>query len=143
MLNQGADQDDNITSMGANEFVHGVGVQPNNGGRPQFLHNNTTGGFAIHPDGTANCQKGQQGYAYGLNRFRPSGYDAYRRAVVDQPKPDESIDFGSTHKTFDRQGRGSGRNAPRVPAGETFTQTPGGNADQLPSGGRDNLVEKP
>src|SRR3954466_7836575 len=56
LLNNGNGDPDNVTTMGANEFVHGV---PNsnpiqhgeNGGVPQFVHNNTVGGWAVHPDG--------------------------------------------------------------------------------------------
>ena len=151
LLNDGYSGDDNVSSQGANEFVHGV-ANPNdprnnpaspasNGGRPQHLHNNTTGGDAVHPDGRANCQKGQQGYAYGLNRFRPAGYDAYARAVVDQPVPDDSIDFGPTFDKYDREGRGVGLGPARVPAGETFTVHPGGTAQQLPAGGLPNKVQ--
>jgi virulence factor Mce-like protein len=149
LLNNGYGGPDNITSMGANEFVHGAtpsnpmqGGQ--NGGVPQFVHNNTTGGWAIHDDGRADCMKGQQGYAYGLNRFRPEdGYDAYARAVVDQPLFTDEPDFGSTFRSFDKNGHGSGRNLDRVPEGQTFTRNPGGAAAQLPEGGRPNQVDVP
>ena len=149
LLNNGANLPDNVTSMGANEFVHGV-MAPDpvrnsqNGGRPQHVHNNTTGGDAIHADGRANCQKGQQGYAYGVNRFRPAdgSYDAYARAVVDQPAPDPSVDFGPTFDRFDINGRGSGTGPLRVPEGQTFTRAPGGRAMQLPSGGLPNQVQQ-
>jgi virulence factor Mce-like protein len=151
LLNNGYSGADNVTTMGANEFVHGVTSsdprtqrdgQGANGGAPQHVHNNTTGGDAIHPDGRANCQKGQQGYAYGLNRFRPAGYDAYARAAVDQPVPDDSIDFGPTWDRYDINGRGSGLNAARVPKGETFTVKPGGTGAQLPAGGLPNRVQQ-
>ncbi len=147
LLNNGNGDPDNVTSQGANEFVHGVPANPvqhaTNGGSPQFLHNNTTGGTAVHPDGTADCMKGQQGYAYGLNRFRPDGYEAYRRAVVDAPVFDDFPDFGPSFAKFDKQGRGSGRNLARVPEGQTFSQDPGGLGAQLPSGGRPNETEGP
>jgi hypothetical protein len=148
LLNQGNGDPDNITTQGANEFVHGVPTDNplehgNNGGSPQFVHNNTTGGLAITPDGKAYCQKGQQGYAYGVNRFRPDGYEAYRRDVIDQPLYDPNVQFGSTWAKFDRNGHGSGRSLSRVPEGETFTQTPGGIAAQLPEGGRPNKLDVP
>ena len=146
LLNDGNRDPDNVSAQGANEFVHGVPADPIqhslNGGRPQHVHNNTTGGYAIHADGRADCQKGQQGYAYGLNRFRPKGYDAYARAAVDQPVFSDTPDFGPTFKTYDRNGRGHGLGPARVPAGETFTQNPGGTAQQLPSGGLPNKVQK-
>jgi hypothetical protein len=134
--------------MGANEFVHGVPTADprhgQNGGRPQHVHNNTTGGDAIHNDGRANCQKGQQGYAYGVNRFRPAdgSYDAYARATVDQPAPDDSIDFGPTFDTIDINGRGQGVGPLRVPAGQTFTREPGGTGMRLPQGGLPNKVQR-
>jgi len=148
LLNQGNGDPDNITKMGANEFVHGVPSDNpidhgNNGGTPQFAHNNTTGGWAIHPDGTADCMKGQQGYAYGVNRFRPAGYDAYARDVVDQPQFNDYPNFGPTWAHYDKNGHGSGANTLRVPAGETFTQNPGGIAAPLPEGGRPNKLDVP
>jgi virulence factor Mce-like protein len=146
LLNNASSQDDGVTSQGANEFVHGVGTNtndPTHAGVPQFLHNNTSGGYAIAPDGSAYCQKGQQGYAYGVNRFRPDGYGAYRRSVVDQPVFSPTPNFGPDFAYQDRNGKGVGLGPDRVPAGETFTQNPGGNAMQLPSGGRPNKVEGP
>src|SRR3954470_11146361 len=50
LLNNGATQDDDIGTMGANEFVHGVNVStanPTVAPVPQFLHNNQVGGVAI------------------------------------------------------------------------------------------------
>jgi virulence factor Mce-like protein len=154
LLNDSNADPDNVTAQGANEFVHGV-PDPNpvnhtkNGGDPQYVHQNTVGGMAIHPDGRADCMKGQQGYAYGLNRFRPKGYDAYARAVVDQPIFSDSPDFGPTYAHYNttpaHDGKGVGLGPSRVPAGETFTQTPGGPYTEdpggtLPSGGLPNQV---
>ncbi|MCW2990206.1 MAG: hypothetical protein JWM73_800 [Solirubrobacterales bacterium] len=146
LLNNANGDPDSVVSQGANEFVHGVANEnpvehAQNSGRPQHVHNNTTGGDAIHDDGSANCQKGQQGYAYGVNRFRPKGYDAYARAAVDQPAPD-AANFGPTFDTFDINGRGQGVGPLRVPKGETFTRAPGGSAMQLPSGGLPNRVQE-
>jgi virulence factor Mce-like protein len=150
LLNQANGDPDSVTSQGANEFVHGVPASTpvqhgQNGGVPQYLHNNTSGGDAIHADGTAKCIKGQQGYVYGLNRFRPggAGYDAYRRAAVDQPLEDPKVTFGPTFAHFDKQGRGVGTGPTRVPAGETFTAEPGGTALKVPAGGLPNQVAKP
>jgi virulence factor Mce-like protein len=147
LLNNGNGDPDNVTAMGANEFVHGVPAadpvrHDENGGRPQHAHNNTTGGDAIHDDGRANCQKGQQGYAYGLNRFRPEGYDAYARAAVDQPLLDPATNFGPTFDTYDVHGRGQGTGPAQVAPTQTFTRVPGGRAAQLPSGGLPNRVQE-
>jgi ABC-type transporter Mla subunit MlaD len=147
LLNNANGDPDSVGTQGANEFVHGVpSSNPvehgNNGGRAQFVHNNTFGGYAIHPDGTADCQKGQQGYAFGLNRFRPAGYDAYKRAVVDQPVFTDTPNFGPTHQYYDANRNGFGLSPAAVPPGETFTQDPGGSAAQLPTGGLPNQVPK-
>ena len=146
LLNNGSGDPDNVTSMGANEFVHGVRSNPaqnqNNGGRPQHVHNNTVGGYAIHPDGTSNCQKGQQGYAYGLNRFRPKGYDAYARAAIDQPLATETPDFGPTADTYSLAGKPQGLQPNGVDPTQTFTRDPGGRAAQLPQGGLPNKVQE-
>jgi virulence factor Mce-like protein len=147
LLNNGNSDPDNVTSQGANEFVHGVAAPDpvrhgQNGGRPQHVHNNTTGGDAIHPDGRANCQKGQQGYAYSVNRFRPDGYDAYARASIDQPVYAPEPDFGPTYDTYDIHGRGQGLNRDRVYPTQTFRRNPGGRGMQLPSGGLPNQIQR-
>jgi ABC-type transporter Mla subunit MlaD len=129
LFNSGDRQNDSVTgSMGANEYATGKGVQDDDAIR-QYAHTNTAGGLAITKDGEADCIPGQQGYAYGANRYDNTDDKFYRRAVVDQanglvndpPK-------GSTYAKFDERGRGSGRNRPRVPEGQTFTHLPGGRA---------------
>jgi hypothetical protein len=126
LLNQGAPQEDSVTSMGANEFVHGHDVRPVNGGVPQHLHANTFGGQAVTPEGRANCQVGQQGYLHAANRFAKD-QRTYGRVVVDTPTREQhDLELGSTYRTYDREGNGQGRNLPRVPAGQTFTAEPGG-----------------
>ena len=56
LLNDGTLQDDAVTNMGANEFVHGSGAIPGLfGGRPQYLHANTFGGSAINAQGSSPC----------------------------------------------------------------------------------------
>jgi virulence factor Mce-like protein len=138
LLNDGNRDPDNVSAQGANEFVHGVPADPIqhslNGGRPQHAHNNTTGPWAVNDDGTANCAKGQQGYAYGLNRFRPAGYDAYARAAVDAPVYTREPNFGPTVGKLGADGRGIGTGPTAVPKGQTFTREPGGTAAQLPGG---------
>jgi ABC-type transporter Mla subunit MlaD len=129
LLNTGDRQDDNVSnSMGANEYATGRGVQSPQAIR-QYAHTNTAGGAAINKDGEADCNPGQQGYAYGANRYDNTPNKFYKRAVVDQlnglvtdaPK-------GSTFAKFGKDGRGAGRNRPRVPEGQTFTHIPGGRA---------------
>jgi ABC-type transporter Mla subunit MlaD len=147
LLNNANGDPDSIVASGANEFVHGVPTgnpvqHGSNGGRPQHLHNNTGGDVAVHRDGRADCLKGQQGYAYGLNRFRPPGYDAYARASVDAPAFSETPDFGPTYDHYDRQGHGIGLGPRHVPPAETFTTTPRGTAAQFPDGGLPNRVQR-
>ena len=129
LLNNGANQPDNVTSMGANEFVHGHGdVLPNNGGVRQHLHGNTWGNSAIRDDGNADCQTGQAGYLERANKFSPYG-DHYERAVVDTPTLADYPTFpriGPHFRTFDKNGKGSGLTRDRVPEGQTFTAQPGG-----------------
>src|SRR4051794_13873311 len=136
LLNNGATQDDDIGTMGANEFVHGVNVStanPTVAPVPQFLHNNQVGGVAIDSQGRAACYNGQRGYVWSRNDFRPGGYEAYARDVVDAERVDDPYFAGGPHyRTYDRQGRGHGLFAARVPSGETFTPAPGGRAAQLP-----------
>jgi virulence factor Mce-like protein len=137
LLNNANGDPDSITSMGANEFVHGVPADnpiqhSQNGGVPQFLHDNQIGGVAIDSQGRAACYNGQRGYAYSRNYYRPAdGYEAYARANVDAEVVDDAYPGGPHFKTYDRQG-GHGLFATRVPPGETFTARPGGRGAQLP-----------
>jgi hypothetical protein len=131
MANDGAPQDDSVTSIGANEFVHGHGTAPGvNGGRPQILHGNTYGGSAINPQGNASCSAGQDGYIYAGNPLTPNK-DVYGRDVVTQQRALRKIypgwpPLGPTFAHYDKQARGFGRNPNHVPDGETFTNVPGG-----------------
>jgi virulence factor Mce-like protein len=128
LLSDGAVQDDSLQQMGANEFVHGDAVVPGLfGGRPQYLHNNTFGSNAVNPQGYANCAAGQAGYLASANRYTPDP-KAYGNAVVDPARSLKDIlpRVGSTYAHYDRQGRGIGRNPDHVPAGETFSDAPGG-----------------
>jgi len=133
LLNTGDRQDDNVSnSMGANEYATGRDVQPGPGseGIRQYAHTNTAGGLAIDKRGEADCLPGQQGYAYGANRFDDTPDRFYKRAVVDQANGilEEPVK-GTTFRKFDKNGRGSGRNRIRVPEGQTFTHIPGGRAN--------------
>jgi ABC-type transporter Mla subunit MlaD len=98
----------------------------------EYLHANAYGAPAVTPNGEANCVAGQQGYAFGANTGDPTPDGFYRRAVTDQSNnldPATAPRVGSTYREFDINGRGSGRNRDRVPAGQTFSDFPGGRAD--------------
>jgi virulence factor Mce-like protein len=124
LLNDGPNQADSVTQIGANEFANGKNVQPNNGGVPEFLHGNTWGAMATDPQGRANCQAGQAGYLDKGNRFSPYGKH-YEHAVVDTPAYDNKP-IGPNYLTFDKNGKGSGTTLDHVPDGQTFTPEPGG-----------------
>ena len=130
LLNNGDDQHDDVTSFGANEFVHGKGMVNPRGVR-QYLHGNPMGGNAILPDGSADCTPGQQGYAYSADANDPTPNHEYRRTVVDHLNgvfPGTVPAKGATYEKFDRNGRGHGQGPSRVPEGQTFTDIPGGRA---------------
>jgi hypothetical protein len=118
-----------VGSAGANEFANGKNVQSNNGGVPQFLHNNFYGD-AVTPDGHANCTVGQQGYVYSSNPYDPTPDHYYKRASVDHPFQDKPV--GPSFKQFDPSGHGVGLNPDTVPPGETFTSRPGGRGVDTP-----------
>jgi virulence factor Mce-like protein len=124
LLNDGPNQADSVTAIGANEFANGKNVQSNNGGVPEYLHGNTWGSMATDPQGRANCQAGQAGYLNKGNRFSPYG-KRYEHAVVDTPEYD-GRPIGPNYATFDKNGKGSGSTPDHVPDGETFTPEPGG-----------------
>jgi hypothetical protein len=129
LLNQAANQDDGIGAQGANEFANGKNTMSNNGGVPQYLHNNFYGD-AVTPAGKANCTIGQQGYVYSANPYDPTPDKHYKRVSVDHPYQDNPI--GPSFKTFDANGHGIGLNPDTVPPGETFTSRPGGRGVDTP-----------
>jgi hypothetical protein len=129
LLNSAASQDDGIGSQGANEFANGKNTGPNNGGAPQFLHNNFYGD-AVTPGGQANCTIGQQGYVYSSNPYDPTPDKHYKRASVDHPFQDRPV--GPSYHEFDANGHGVGLNRDTVPPGETFTSRPGGRGVDTP-----------
>ena len=117
------------STLGANEYATGRGVvEP--GGVKQYVHTNTAGGNAI--DRTTARRTARR--ASRATRTAPTSFDDtqdkfYRRAVVDQLNGLlDDRDKGSTFAKFDENGRGVGRNRPRVPEGQTFTDLPGGRA---------------
>jgi len=132
LLNSGdRNQRDRVSGeLGANEFSTGQGASP--GEVREYLHANVYGAPAVTPNGEANCVPGQQGYAFGANTGDPTPNGFYRRTVVDQANnldPATTPRVGTTFREFDINGRGRGRNRDRVPAGQTFTDLPGGRAD--------------
>ncbi|MDX6658222.1 MAG: phospholipid/cholesterol/gamma-HCH transport system substrate-binding protein [Solirubrobacteraceae bacterium] len=129
LLNSAATQDDGIGAQGANEFAHGKNVLPNNGGVPNYLHNNFYGD-AVTPDGKANCTIGQQGYPWSSNPYDPSPDKTYKRVAVDHPYQDHPV--GPSYRQFDGAGHGVGLNTDAVPPGETFTARPGGRGVDTP-----------
>ncbi|MEA2228247.1 MAG: phospholipid/cholesterol/gamma-HCH transport system substrate-binding protein [Solirubrobacteraceae bacterium] len=124
---------DHIGAAGANEFAHGAGAPP--GGSKQHLHANFYGP-AVTADGKANCAAGQTGYVFAGNPYRDASVkdDPYRRAVVDRFPTKRP--FGPTYKRLDREGKGVGVGRAEVPAGQTFTDAPGGIGIDVPKGGR-------
>ena len=117
------------TRMGANEPATGRGVAQPAGHPPVRRTRNAAGGNAIKRDGTADCTPGQQGYPYGANQLRRRRRTSYyKRAVVDQlngllRRRRQGLDV---RRSSTRTARASGRNRPRVPEGQTFTDVPGG-----------------
>jgi virulence factor Mce-like protein len=114
---------DGIGSSGANEFAHGEGELPGNA--EQFVHNNVYGP-AIDDKGNAQCGAGQTGYIQAYNPLRDKTVkgDPYQAAVTER-FPVKG-DLGPTYAKFDKDGKGHGLNPSHVPAGETFTDRPGG-----------------
>ena len=119
---------DTIGSDGANEFAHGKGSFP--GQAEQYVHNNVYGP-AIGSQGQADCGAGQTGYIQAYNPLRDKSVkgDPYQGAVTER-FPVKG-DLGPTYAHFDRNGRGSGLNPSHVPAGETFTDRPGGHGADI------------
>ncbi len=114
------DENDSVSSDTANEFAHGK--------QGQRLHT-AAYGRAITADGMANCQAGQSGYVQRANPHRDRSVkgDPYDKVVVDPPVSG-GLRVGPTYKKIARDGKGSGLNLDRVPAGQTYTATPGGRA---------------
>jgi hypothetical protein len=129
LLNSGDDQNDEVTSFGANEPANGKGLRNPDGTR-QYTHYNAAGANAINPSGLLDCTPGQQGYPYGANK---EAGEFYKRTAFDQllwKFPGEAPIKGGTYDMFDKAGRGIGQRPPRLPEGQTFTTIPGGRAAQ-------------
>lgn len=135
LLNAGAPAlgGDGVDSDSANEFAHGDIGSPEPDATPQQLHGNFYGA-AVNDKGEANCEAGQQGYVNSANPFRDRSIpgDPYKNVSVDHPINPNGIRVGPTFRKLDKQGKGSGLNPDRVPAGQTFTSRPGGLAADTP-----------
>ena len=130
LLNLGGGQPgtDVIGNQGANEFAHGDGSL--SGSAEQWLHANVYGP-AVDPDGNADCGAGQTGYIQAYNPLRDKSVkgDPYQ-GVVSERFPVKG-DLGPTYAQFDKNGKGVGLNPGHVPAGETFTDRPGGTGPDI------------
>lgn len=139
LVNSAPRTNDGVASAGANEFVTGRGQMQS--GAKQLLHGNFYPA-AVDDSGAADCEAGQQGYAARGNPFDDTPDNFYENAVVEgefrtggtrdragsgRRLVNSNGSQGPNYKTFDRQGKGHGRNAARVPTGQTFTRNPGGN----------------
>jgi hypothetical protein len=131
LLNMGSTEPgtDGISNSGANEFAHGKGTQP--GKADQYLHN-TFEGPAVDKNGNANCGAGQTGYVQASNPLRDKSVkgDPYQ-GVVTEHFPVAGHRLGPTYAQFDKNGKGVGLNPDHVPAGETFTDRPGGTGPDI------------
>jgi virulence factor Mce-like protein len=122
-------QDNTTGAMGAVLPAAGMGVPQ--GTNPEFFHSPTYSA-AVTPDGRADCEAGQQGYASAANRFTEYKHVNYQHLVED---PDHARTASGPHfKRYDINGKGEGGLGPdRVPPGETFDAQPGGTGAQVPT----------
>ena len=85
LLNFAGQQDDSLGSMGADEPANGQEVKQ---GNKQYLHGDPYGA-AITPDGRADCEAGQRGYARAQRALlRQQVQDRPGRADAGRPGPD-------------------------------------------------------
>jgi phospholipid/cholesterol/gamma-HCH transport system substrate-binding protein len=120
---------DNVGNGGANEFAHGEGEQGESA--EEFLHGNFYGP-AVDKNGNADCGAGQTGYVQAYNPLRDKSVkgDPYQGAVTER-FPVVGGRLGPTYAQYDREGKGVGLNPDHVPAGETFTDRPGGHGPDI------------
>jgi ABC-type transporter Mla subunit MlaD len=130
LLNLGGGQpgSDVIGNQGANEFAHGDGSLPGNA--DQWLHGNVYGP-AVDAQGNADCGAGQTGYIQAYNPLRDKSVDGdpYQGDVTERFPVRARL--GPTYARFGRDGKGIGLNPEHVPAGETFTDRPGGHGADI------------
>ncbi len=121
---------DVVGNGGANEFAHGKGALPGNA--DQYLHD-TFFGPAVDKDGNADCGAGQTGYVQASNPLRDKSVDGDPyQGVVTEHFPTAGGRLGPTYAQLDRNAKGVGLNPDHVPAGETFTDRPGGRGTDIP-----------
>ena len=134
LLNTQGAQANSVGSQGAVLPAAGLQVRrpglPGSGD-PQFFHNPAYGN-AIRPDGTADCELGQQGYGNGANPYTELKNPNYKH-VVNDADHNEGPPSGPTYKRLDDNGKGTGGlNPSHVPPGETFSDQPGGTGAKVP-----------
>jgi hypothetical protein len=128
MLNNAGNQDNSQGDMGAVLPAAGFGVRRTSDNDPQFLHV-AANGAAVLPNGQADCEAGQQGYASAGNSLTPFANNNYRHVVADINHTKDAS--GPHYQRFDANGKGVGLGPARVPGGETFTDQPGGTAPPI------------
>jgi ABC-type transporter Mla subunit MlaD len=116
---------DDLATMGANEWVTGHGTRP--GGVPQHLHGDTYPPV-VDQHGNANCYPGQAGFRWGNNPYDDTPDHFYRRTMVEGFSQGN---LGPDWGLWDANGRPLALGPSHTPPGETFTVAPGGRA---PSG---------
>jgi|tagenome__1003787_1003787.scaffolds.fasta_scaffold20973295_2 ABC-type transporter Mla subunit MlaD len=127
LLNSAGSQSNSVGSAGAVLPAAGLGIVS---GDPQFLHSPAYPS-AIAPDGSADCEAGQQGYPNAANKFTDLKHVNYQHVVAD-PNHQEGPPSGPTYKRMNADGKGEGGLGPaRVPNGETFSYKPDGNGAQV------------
>jgi hypothetical protein len=125
LLNFASLQDNSYGNAGAPEPANGQNVK---NGPPVYFHGDVYE-HAVNSSGAADCLRGQTGYIQ-----RAFQYGAPQYNIDADPKGPGYFGYllGPTYHTYGAYGAGQGLNPSSVPAGETFTPTPGGLAAQLP-----------
>jgi virulence factor Mce-like protein len=125
MLNSQGNQANSVGSMGAVLPAAGLQVQR---GDPQFLHVAAYAN-AVHRDGDADCEAGQQGYASAGNPYTELKHVNYKHVLADGDHFETKE--GPTYKRLDAKGKGTdGLNRPRVPEGQTYSAEPDGRGEK-------------
>jgi len=126
LLNSTGHQDNSEGSTGA--VLPAAGKNLAGDGDAQFLHSAAYGN-AIGKDGHADCEGGQQGYPNAGNPWTEFSDPNYKHIVNDAPHDRENS--GPTYRTYKADGKpddGGALNPDTPPAGQTWTNQPGGKA---------------